>query len=256
MTGNPEVDRLIIALARLRRAARAAGQQPAWPPPPPPGWAHIPVVLHDLIWNLDRNYDIVTKPIIERYVSHIVATHAHHDRERLLSGHQRSLAGDWVHHTTAEGRTALEDLGAVGRRRIAGNNSPAHTRVGAPLRADTIVAVHTAFIQLDIDTVPEAREIWNTARGRKNIDNAIRSIPGLGDAASAYFPILIGLESIKPDRHVVAWFERKGIGTKMVRDTTVAAVEVLNERDGGGWTVAGTDHAIWRTESGRQLRTR
>lgn len=244
--------KLIDALAAARDAADAEGQDFTWPPPPPPGWAHMPIVLHDLVWNLGRDYDRVVMPIVRAYAD-FAAEKVAITSKQLLAAHEVALRPGHTDHTTSEGLRLLDALGGEGRLELAcGNRSPAHTRAGSPLRTDAVLIAHERFADLAVDNVETARRLWRTDSGRRKILAAIRSVPGLASAAQDYFPLLLGLESIKPDVHVTAWFRAIDVPKAQIRAVATEAVEHL----GDGWTVAGVDHAVWRIQSKRKLRKR
>lgn len=250
--------RLVEALEHRRAMEEAAGHAVAWPPPPAPGWAHLPIVLIDLIYNLGRNYDLVARPAIRNYAEHAV-------EEMPYLGSRGSLTAPFAAtrnknhrpHTLGEALSLLAPMTTAQRTQLFGvGNLPAYRRANAPRRADTVVTVTENVLALGITTAEQLRAAIDNdpEQVRKAIQ---RKTPGIGAAGWAYLPLLVDHESVKRDVHVDR-FVRGNLGERLndaeIKQVFERAAELIEERTGDQCTVRGIEHFVWRAQSNRRLR--
>lgn len=133
-----------------------------------------------------------------------------------------------------------------------GNLKPAHTRLGAPLKAEIIQQATQLMDSLDIDTVDDL-----VARvADKPIDNPVHAgwkrLPSQSWGITYnYLLILAGLPSVKPD----VW---SCVSSPLLWDTaelsSQRAVELITETAVHlNISPRSLDHIVWRAASGREL---
>ncbi|OFE17159.1 hypothetical protein BA895_16965 [Humibacillus sp. DSM 29435] len=162
-------------------------------------------------------------------------------------------------HGTQDGARALSSsiAHAGGTREwattVVGNLKPAHTRLGAPLKADIIQQAAQLITSLDIDTVDDL-----VARvADKPLDNPVHAgwkrLPSQSSGITYnYLLILAGLPSVKPDRMVLR-FLAAALGDT-VELSSQKAVELITETaDHLNISPRSLDHIAWRAASGREL---
>lgn len=249
------VTRFVAAIDQMYANAVAAGRRPTWPPPRPSGWAHLPVALIDLIWSLGRGYGKAIR-ITRAYAEHAATQpNIRHSSADLTRGVDATNEPNFYPHTTGEAIELLVNLGQSGRRNLCfGDESPARQCKQAPRRYDTILTAQKILDGYDVTTVGDAQKALKSDPNGL-VGTLQNNIPGIGPDGAAYFPLLIGRDSLKPDRHVMAWIQANvnaDLKRSEMHGLAVAVVDHLKATD-HGWTLGGLDHAIWRTQRGNTL---
>lgn len=251
---NGLATRLVDALEQRRHDLAEQGTQATWPPPPAPGWAHLPIIVVDLVFNLSRVYERVARPAIDGYAALAAAKLDWvGSPETLQAPHRHICAPDHRPHTLDEAVDLLEPRGTAGRQEVlACGRLPAWWSTSAPLRADTVLAPMYSLRDLGITTTEQLAEAWEHRRGE--VHGAVTDAPGLGKAAFAYLPLLFDRDSVKLDVHVWRFVNSvlgDGLQESQIRGAFTEAAARIQDQTGLLCTMRGLEHFVWRTESGR-----
>lgn len=207
-------------------------------PPPdqwfaPKGWPDsLALCILDSIWSLGADYEGVVRPIIKRYREHRTAEGATPESDS---------AQDLV--------SVIERVGgaAAFAAQIA-NQRPAHSKPGAPLKAESVLRSAQMLVAEGIDSTSDLRSA--VALPHAPLKAAWRGVPGNGPASWRYLLMLAGDEHIKPDR-MVRRFVSSAPGVDTPTLTAVRAADLLSasatEQKVG---LRVLDHTVWRYQSG------
>lgn len=162
-------------------------------------------------------------------------------------------------HGEQDGARALSaSIGNAGGARewavtVVGNRKPAHTKPGAPLKAEIIQQAAELMTDLGIDTVPDlVSQVEDDPYGNP-VYKAWKKLPSQSSGVTYnYLLILAGLPSVKPDRMVLR-FLATALGEE-VELTIQRAVDLIMETAKAMDVSPRTlDHIAWRAASGREL---
>lgn len=134
-----------------------------------------------------------------------------------------------------------------------GNQKPANTRLGAPLKAEVIQQAAQLLVDLGIDTVPDLVTQVAVSPFDTPVHTGWRRLPSQSSGVTYnYLLILAGLPSIKPDRMVLRFLAAAlGADSELGTDK---AVELLGQTATAmGVDPRVLDHIVWRAASGREL---
>ena len=112
----------------------------------------------------------------------------------------------------------LESISAAGGARawansVADNLKPAHTKPGAPLKAEVIEEAAALLLKHGIDTVEDLVLAVETSPEGNPVHDAWKKLPSQRSGVTySYLLLLAGLPSVKPDRMVLRFLER-ALGT-------------------------------------------
>lgn len=136
---------------------------------------------------------------------------------------------------------------------IAANVKPAHTRTGAPLKADVIDQAAQMLVDLGIDTVPDLVEQVSANPADNAVHTGWKRLPSQSSGVTYnYLLLLAGLPSVKPDRMVLR-FLRRALGDEVDIDTGRAVELITAAANKLGVSPRTLDHVVWRAASGREL---
>ncbi|UVI34735.1 hypothetical protein [Brevibacterium spongiae] len=191
----------------------------------------LALCIIDSIYSTGSHYSSVVK-VIERYKK--AGGERHGAKDLAGSIQQAGSARSWA--TT-----------------IAKNLKPAHTRPGAPLKADIIEQAVALMAELGIDTVPDLV----TAVGGKLTDNRVyrgwKRLPSQSSGVTySYLLILAGLPSVKPDRMIFR-FLADALGEESDLDVDRARELMTETAKAMKVDPRALDHIAWRAASGREL---
>lgn len=254
---NELATRLVDALEQRRDDLAEQGIDVTWPPSPAPGWAHLPIIVVDLVFNLGRVYERVARPAIGGYAALAAAKLDWvGSPEALQAPHRHIRDADHRPHTLDEAVELLEPLSTADRQEVfACGRLRAWSSTSAPLRADTVLAPMYSLRDLGITTTAQLAEAWEHRRGE--VHAAVTDAPGLGKAAFAYLPLLFDRESVKLDVHVWRFVNSvlgDGLQETQIRAAFTEAAARIEDETGLPCTMRGLEHFVWRTESGRPPR--
>lgn len=161
-------------------------------------------------------------------------------------------------HGKTDGAAALLDsIKAAGGARewassVASNLKPAHTRSGAPLKADIIEQAAQLMVSQGIDTVDDLVERVSASPQDNPVHSGWKKLPSQSSGVTYnYLLILAGLPSVKPDRMVLRFLAR-ALGTTDI--STQQAVDLISAAaDSLSVSPRTLDHVVWRVASGREL---
>lgn len=152
----------------------------------------------------------------------------------------------------------LESISAAGGARawansVADNLKPAHTKPGAPLKAEVIEQAAALLLKHGIDTVEDLVLAVETSPEGNPVHDAWKKLPSQRSGVTySYLLLLAGLPSVKPDRMVLRFLER-ALGTGVPMTTDRAFELVMSAADTLDVSPRTLDHVIWRAASGREL---
>jgi hypothetical protein len=150
----------------------------------------------------------------------------------------------------------LAPLSTADRVDLFGSNRPAHTRPGAPRRADTVVEAARKVNELGIETRADFAHCYLDDDRLSALHAAWTSVPGFAKRAWEYIPLLCGLPAVKADTHVTGFVSSaldRQVAPEEARDLVIAATERLAANDPQpGWSPGGVEHFIWRVQSGQE----
>ncbi len=152
----------------------------------------------------------------------------------------------------------LESISAAGGPRawagtVADNMKPAHTKPGAPLKAEVIERAAELMVEHGIDTVEDLVAVVKVSPRSNPIHDAWKKLPSQGSGVTySYMLLLAGLPSVKPDRMVLR-FLALALGTHVTMTTDRAMDLVMAAADRLEVSPRTLDHVIWRAASGRDL---
>jgi hypothetical protein len=151
----------------------------------PPGWPGcLALCLLDSAWSIDSDYEAVVRPLVGRYRDHRRAQGATPEQDSL-----------------ADLLTLYEQVGGPdGFAARIGNRRPAHTKPGAPSRAQAVHSTAEALLAAGVDTTADL--LRSVAGPHGGLKRAWRRVPGNGTAGWRYLLMLAGDEHVKPDRMV------------------------------------------------------
>lgn len=152
----------------------------------------------------------------------------------------------------------LESISAAGGARawansLADNLKPAHTKPGAPLKAEVIEQAAALLLKHGIDTVEDLVLAVETSPEGNPVHDAWKKLPSQRSGVTySYLLLLAGLPSVKPDRMVLRFLEL-ALGTGVPMTTDRAFELVMSAADTLDVSPRTLDHVIWRAASGREL---
>lgn len=162
-------------------------------------------------------------------------------------------------HGQRDGAAALlESISAAGGARawansVADNLKPAHTKPGAPLKAEVIEQAAALMLRHGIDTVEDLVLAVETSPQSNPVHDAWKKLPSQRSGVTySYLLLLAVLPSVKPDRMVLRFLER-ALGTGVPMTTDRAYELVMAAADTLDVSPRTLDHVIWRAASGREL---
>lgn len=191
----------------------------------------LALCIIDSLYSTGSHYTSVIH-VIERYK----AAHGTQDGARALSASIADAGGPREWATT-----------------IVNNRKPAHTRPGAPLKADIIEQAAALMTRLEIDTVDDLVVRVAATPFDNPVHKGWKRLPSQSSGVTYnYLLILAGLPSVKPDRMVLRFLatalgDDVELSTQKAVDliTQTAAQLNINPRT--------LDHIAWRAASGREL---
>lgn len=152
----------------------------------------------------------------------------------------------------------LESISAAGGPRawadtVANNMKPAHTKVGAPLKAEVIEQAAELMVAHDVDTVEDLVAAVRDSPRSNPLHDAWKDLPSQRSGVTySYLLLLAGLPSVKPDRMVLR-FLQQALGTQEPPSRDRAFELVMAAADTLEVSPRTLDHVIWREASGREL---
>lgn len=164
-------------------------------------------------------------------------------------------------HGTRDGASALlASITSAGGPRswattVVHNVKPAHTRAGAPLKADIIAQAAEMMTGLSIDTVDDLVARVATQPDDNPVHTGWKRLPSQSSGVTYnYLLILAGLPSVKPDRMVLRFLATALAQPEGRALTTQEAVQLIT-RTAEHLNVSPRtlDHIAWRAASGREL---
>ncbi|AMT94284.1 hypothetical protein A2T55_11255 [Brevibacterium linens] len=198
----------------------------------PDGYPHsLALCIIDSIYSTGSHYSSVVN-VVERYKKAGGERHGARDLAESIRG--KGDARAWA--TT-----------------VAQNLKPAHTRPGAPLKAEIIEQAADLMVHLGIDTVPD---LVDRVR-EKPLDNCVvrgwKPLPSQSSGVTySYLLILAGLPSVKPDRMILRFLanalgEATELSVTRARDLMTQTAKAMDVDP------RALDHIAWRAASGREL---
>lgn len=153
----------------------------------------------------------------------------------------------------------LETFSEVGGSRewaktVVDNYKPAHTKPGAPLKAEVVYQTALALRSMQITTPQDVQKAFEEDKSLADLKKTWLKLPSQSSGITFdYFLILAGLQSVKPDRMVVKFVrEHTGINSSDL-DTVIVSDLIKRVAAAYPTQVRKLDHVIWRYVSGRQL---
>lgn len=147
--------------------------------------------------------------------------------------------------------------GSAGWAEAVNNRKPAHTGHGALLKAEVVYRAALTLASPDggqIETAADVREEFHRDPEMKRIKKAWLRLPSQSSGVTFnYLLILVGLQSVKPDRMVIRFIkEHAGLENRAV--TPKEAARLISQVAELYPTQARKlDHVIWRYVSGRDV---
>ncbi|GAA1645174.1 heme peroxidase [Brevibacterium sanguinis] len=138
---------------------------------------------------------------------------------------------------------------------VAENLKPAHTKPGAPLKAEIIEQAAQLMVRNGIDTVPElvACVSKNDDPLENDVHRAWKHLPSQSSGVTYnYLLILAGLPSVKPDRMIFR-FLAQALGEATELDHSRARELIMRTAEKMQVDPRALDHIAWRAASGREL---
>lgn len=136
---------------------------------------------------------------------------------------------------------------------IAHNLKPAHTRSGAPLKAEIIEQAADLMIKLKIDTVPDLVAQVAEKPTENDVRRGWKRLPSQSSGVTYnYLLILAGLPSVKPDRMIFR-FLAAALGEEAELDVERAVALMTRTAQVMNVDPRALDHIAWRAASGREL---
>ncbi|MGN6405685.1 hypothetical protein [Sinomonas sp.] len=137
---------------------------------------------------------------------------------------------------------------------VVGNYKPAHTRPGAPLKAEVVYQTARALKMLQLMAPQDVQKAFAKDESFAALKKTWLKLPSQSSGITFdYFLILVCLQSVKPDRMVVRFIrEHTSINPS---DLDTASVSDLIKQVAAAYPtqVRKLDHVIWRYVSGRRL---
>jgi len=171
---------------------------------------------------------------------------------------RRAQGGDPNSDGVQELLASFEALdGSAGWAEAVNNRKPAHTGRGALLKAEVVYRAALTLASLEggpIETAADVREEFQRDPELKRIKKAWLRLPSQSSGVTFnYLLILVGLQSVKPDRMVIRFIEEHaGLEDRAV--TSKDAASLISQVAGLYPTQARKlDHVIWRYVSGRDV---
>lgn len=188
-------------------------------------------------------------------IDSIYSTGSHYSSVVNVIERYKAECGD-----TNGARDLLESIQGAGGARgwastIAQNLKPAHTRPGAPLKAEIIEQAAQLMLDNGIDTVPEL--VAHVREQGDPLDNEVhrawKRLPSQSSGVTYnYLLILAGLPSVKPDRMILR-FLSQALGESSELDAKRAAELITKTAESMNVDPRALDHIAWRAASGREL---
>lgn len=193
----------------------------------------LALCIIDAIYSTGSHYTSVVNAI-RRYQ----AAHGRHDGARALLESITSAGGPRAWATN-----------------VMENVKPAHTRPGAPLKADIIEQAAELMIGLEIDTVDDLVARVAAHPDDNPVHTGWKQLPSQSSGVTYnYLLILAGLPSVKPDRMVLR-FLATALGDQPGQAVSTQKATELITRTAEQLSVSSSalDHIAWRAASGREL---
>lgn len=216
--------------ALVEYCKRNLGEQHLWATPG--GYPDsLALCIIDAIYSTGSHYNSVVN-VINKY--------------RRARGHNDGASGLLCSINDAGGPRAWA-------KSVAGNEKPAHTRPGAPLKAEVIEQAARLMVDLRIDTVGQLVDaVQDSPKDNPVLDRWTRLPSQSSKVTYHYLLILIGLPSVKPDRMVLRFLER-ALGPTADLSTDRAVQLISAAAKSMEVSTSALDHVIWRAASGREL---
>lgn len=136
---------------------------------------------------------------------------------------------------------------------VVDNLKPAHTKAGAPLKAEIIQQAAELMVSLGIDTVDDLVAKIHDQPLNNEVHDGWKRLPSQSSGVTYnYLLILAGMPSVKPDRMILRF-----LATALGEETELSpqkAVELITETANAMNVSPRTlDHVAWRAASGREL---
>lgn len=136
---------------------------------------------------------------------------------------------------------------------IAHNLKPAHTKPGAPLKAEIIEQAAQLMIDQKINTVPDFVAHVTDNRVDNPVHRAWKRLPSQSSGVTYnYLLILAGMPSVKPDRMIFR-FLAQALGEETELDGQRAVELMTQTAKRMNVDARALDHIAWRAASGREL---
>lgn len=136
---------------------------------------------------------------------------------------------------------------------IAHNLKPAHTRPGAPLKAEIIEQAVALMEELGIDTVPDLVAHVKDEPLDNEVLRGWKRLPSQSSGVTYnYLLILAGMPSVKPDRMILR-FLADALGEETNLDSPRAVELITETAKTMNVDPRALDHIAWRAASGREL---
>lgn len=196
----------------------------------PPGYPDsLALCVIDAIYSTGGRYAQVIN-VIDRYTERQGADHG---AEELLGSIRTVGAAAWAAD-------------------VVENRRRAHTKPGAPLKAEVIEQAAELLIAQDIRTVPELRTRLGDSPEDHSLHAEWKKLPSQSSGVTYnYLLILAGLPSVKPDRMVLRFLEDALQQHRISNEEAVGLIKAAATKLG---TDARTlDHMIWRAASKRSF---
>lgn len=197
----------------------------------------LALCLIDSVWSTGPTYKSVQN-VVSNYRAH-----------RAMEGGTASTDG-----TKELLETFAKVDGSQGFAALVKNHKPAHTRQGAPLKAEVVYRAAVALEDLGIFTTADVRDEYARDKNLTRIEEMWLDLPSQSSGVTFnYFVILAGYESVKPDRMIYRFIEEHTGLTSRQLGTRQATELVRSVADAYPTQARKLDHIIWRYASGRDL---
>ncbi|XAS73387.1 hypothetical protein VUN82_05970 [Micrococcaceae bacterium Sec5.1] len=171
---------------------------------------------------------------------------------------RRAQGGDPNTDGVQELLTSFEAVGgSSGWAEAVNNRKPAHTRAGAPLKAEVVYRAALALASLEGGAVEAAANVRTEFHGDpdlKRIKKAWLRLPSQSSGVTFnYLLILVGLQSVKPDRMVIRFIEEHAdLDGRQITPKEAAGL-IAHVAELYPTQARKLDHVIWRHVSGRDV---
>lgn len=191
----------------------------------------LALCIIDSIYSTGSHYSSVVK-VVERYIS--ACSESAGARAPAQSIQKSGGARQWASS-------------------IAHSLKPAHTRSGAPLKAEIINQAADLMIKFKIDTVPDLVAQIAGQLTENDVHREWERLPSQSSGVTYnYLLILAGFPSVKPDRMIFR-FLATALGEEAELDADRAVALMTRTAQVMKVDPRALDHIAWRAASGREL---